>query len=131
MWHGKLLTNVHITKRNLTSDDTCPICHKDKETLAHLFRDCPNARAIWSTITLPNAIKNVSSLPWMNSLMALLHCPAHTFLDIKWCNLFVFICWYIWKWRNKLIFFSHFQWPSAPSVIISAAVNEWNELRLR
>ena len=80
--HGKLLTNVQRTKRNLTLDDQCPLCHNSKESLAHLFKDCPAARSVWNSFTLPHSVRGTFSMNWEGWLQAHLHCKSKPVLVI-------------------------------------------------
>ena len=39
----------------------------------------------------------------------------------------MFICWYLWKWRNQFIFNAEEVVPSNPRQIILSAVSEWSK----
>lgn len=112
-------------RRRLTNCGTCSICHNDDETLLHLFRDCPKAQTIWRSINKPVSIQNSFLLDWNGWIAAQMHCSTVVYGGIKWCNLFVFTCWHIWKWRNKQIFDPHFPMPLDPKQIIIQAADEW------
>jgi glutamine phosphoribosylpyrophosphate amidotransferase len=60
--HGKLLTNVQRMKRHLTMDDSCFTCQSDKETLAHLFRDCHFSKNVWESFHKPTVVCNLSEM---------------------------------------------------------------------
>ncbi|KAK9944849.1 hypothetical protein M0R45_010396 [Rubus argutus] len=122
--HGKLLTNTQRVKRCFTNDDSCPICKQNQESLVHLFRDCPAATNVWNVFSIPNSVANTYNLSWHAWLKAHLLCLVSLNSDVKWCSIFVFICWFIWKWRNKFVFEVNFQSPRNPGMIIKAAVNE-------
>ncbi|CAL8165780.1 unnamed protein product [Prunus armeniaca] len=47
--------------------------------------------------------------------------------SISWSSVFVFICWYLWKWRNQFIFNAEEVVPSNPRQIILSAVSEWSK----
>ncbi|XP_040372858.1 uncharacterized protein LOC112194030 [Rosa chinensis] len=129
--HGKLLTNAHRVKRNLTDDDTCPICRCNSESLSHLFKDCPAALNVWNSFTLPQPVKFTFSMSWEGWLQANLFCKAKCNAGNPWCSTFAFICWFIWKWRNKHIFEAHFQIPNHPGMVINAAIFEWSNAQLK
>ncbi|XP_024171911.1 uncharacterized protein LOC112177904 [Rosa chinensis] len=99
--HGKLPTNVQRARRHLTHDDSCPICHIASESLSHLFKDCPAVYCIWNSFSLPESVWNTFNMDWEGWLNAHLHCTTKISAGVQWCSVFVFICWYIWKWRNK------------------------------
>lgn len=47
---NKILTLVNIAKRDCNSQnatDTCVLCHKDLETVDHLFLPCEVSKRIW------------------------------------------------------------------------------------
>ncbi|CAL1382609.1 unnamed protein product [Linum trigynum] len=46
--HQRLLTNVERCRRHLALMDACRICGGGPETILHIIRDCPYARAVWS-----------------------------------------------------------------------------------
>ncbi|KAK9939901.1 hypothetical protein M0R45_016581 [Rubus argutus] len=123
--HGKLLTNAQRVKRKFTLDDSCPICHQHQESLVHLFRDCPAVLHIWKTFSIPTSVSNTFHTNWFTWLKAHLWCKTTVNCDFNWNSLFVFICWFIWKWRNKHVFESNFRTPQNPSVIIIAVAKEW------
>ncbi|PRQ55177.1 putative reverse transcriptase zinc-binding domain-containing protein [Rosa chinensis] len=98
--HDKILTNVQRAKRNLTNENSCPLCHQAPETLAPLFRDCPAVQVIWNSFNIPSCVDNTSQLNWNGWLMAYLLCKVSFSYKLQWNSMFVFICWYNWKWRN-------------------------------
>lgn len=113
-------------RRNLTADDSCYTCHSDKETLLHLFRDCHAFKIIWDCFQKPTVVLNVSQLHRIGWLIANLQCKLIWSNNVRWCDAFVFICWYIWKWRNKRIYDPKFSTPFRPSLIIQFAILEWS-----
>ena len=53
------------------------------------------------------------------------------FHGVRWSQLFIFICWFIWKWRNKIIFYADFKGPYNASSIIFDYLLEWNNANLK
>ncbi|XP_004289445.1 PREDICTED: putative ribonuclease H protein At1g65750-like [Fragaria vesca subsp. vesca] len=128
MWsvlHQKILTNVQRVRRGFSTIASCPICKNADETLLHLLRDCPRSQAIWNSILRPGSITNSFSLDWNGWISAQFHCHVVIKNNIQWCNLFVFVCWFIWKWRNKVIFDPAFILPACPNKVIWNNVDEW------
>ncbi|KAL6199672.1 hypothetical protein ACLB2K_029455 [Fragaria x ananassa] len=128
MWsvfHQKILTNVQRVRRGFSTITSCPICKNADETLLHLLRDCPRSQAIWNSILSPGSITNYFSLDWNGWISAQFHCHVVIKNNIQWCNLFVFVCWFIWKWRNKVIFDPAFILPTCPNKVIWNYVDEW------
>ena len=46
-WLLTILTNVERSKRKLTTNCSCPVCHDLPETLTRLLRDCLVAQGVW------------------------------------------------------------------------------------
>ncbi|PRQ34972.1 putative ribonuclease H-like domain-containing protein [Rosa chinensis] len=64
-------------------------------------------------------------LDWSAWISANVHCKRECYGGLKWCSVFVYTCWFLWKWRNKLAFDSNFNFPYNPSKLIIDAVREW------
>jgi hypothetical protein len=45
--HNILPTKVNLLRRNITTDDLCPLCEREKETTGHILWSCPSARDVW------------------------------------------------------------------------------------
>ncbi|PRQ51455.1 putative ribonuclease H-like domain, reverse transcriptase zinc-binding domain-containing protein [Rosa chinensis] len=128
MWmlcQGRILTNVERVKRRLASDPSCPICHEHPETLIHMLRDCPSAKNVWNGVVCLDTIARSMQLDWYDWLAANTHCNRPCFDGLKWCGVFVYTCWYIWKWRNMAVFNGNFYPLSISSKIILDAANDW------
>ncbi|XP_004306074.1 PREDICTED: putative ribonuclease H protein At1g65750-like [Fragaria vesca subsp. vesca] len=90
--HKKLLTNMQRVTRGFTASALCPICQSADESFLHLFRDCPRSVLIWNAFVKPGSISQSFSLDWNGWIQAQLHCHSFTSNNIRWCDLFVFIC---------------------------------------
>ena len=51
--------------------------------------------------------------------------------SFNWHDCFLFVCWYIWKWRNKGIFDQKFQLPANSFQIIFQCITEWFSVTLK
>lgn len=60
-------------------------------------------------------------MDWTDWISANVMKSGCSWLSFNWSDCFIFICWYIWKWRNKSIFDDQFRYPESPLQIIS----EW------
>jgi len=45
-----LCTNITLSKMKVTQDDTCSFCHIDRETVLHLFTECPVVQQFWKEV---------------------------------------------------------------------------------
>lgn len=110
-------------------DPCCPHCPGKSETKLHLFRDFPKARAIWSAIGGPRTMQRTSSLAsedWVAANIFQKNCNFH---NLQWSHMFIFICWFIWKWRNKYIFDENFQGPHDVVTTIMQYMSEWENAK--
>lgn len=122
---GRLLTNSHRYRRNLSPDPNCKFCHGTPETMLHLLRDCPKARKVWNTFRIPLKVQGSFILVWNGWIHANFLQQGCTWSHFNWKHMFIFICWFAWKWRNKGIFDSHFAFPVNPDQIIISYANEF------
>ncbi|BBH09066.1 hypothetical protein Prudu_021464 [Prunus dulcis] len=102
---GKILSNEQRVRRQLTLDASCGVCEWPIETTLHILRDCYKARDIWNTTNL------LSQAVWCS--------------NIPWSLVFIFTCWYVWKWRNHQVFQGDDDVSPYPKQLIVRAVHEW------
>lgn len=93
--------------------------------MIHLFRDCPKALVIWNTIGGPITIQRSATLDWEAWIAANIFQKNCKFLNMLWPHLFIFVCWFLWKWRNKYIFDVSFHGPHDAIPTIMRYVSEW------
>lgn len=122
---SRLLTNVNRLKRHLTSDPCCKYCPGIPETMTHLFKDCPKASDVWKAIVGPATMQRTFSLDWDAWVAANILQKNYRYHDFQWSQVFIFTCWFIWKWRNKRIFDPSFHdHPNAEKPILQY-LTEW------
>ncbi|CAL9000717.1 unnamed protein product, partial [Prunus brigantina] len=92
---SKILSNEYRVRRQLAIDSSCGLCDWPVESVLHIFRD----------------FNLLSKAKWGGGL--------------PWSVVFVFTCWYLWKWRNKHIFLPLDEFVADPVMTISMAVREW------
>jgi hypothetical protein len=103
MWflHCKVIwTKDNLVKRNWNGNESCCFCD-NKESIQHLFFECPLAKIIWCIIHMTFGLeqpKNVSNLfeNWLKGI------PKKDRIQIR-----VVVCaviWAIWNNRNDYIF---------------------------
>lgn len=67
--------------------------------MAHLLRDCPTARHVWTKVFGGTHRAEISLVPYNVGYLA-------TFArqDDIWPSYFAITCWWIWRWTNCWIF---------------------------
>ncbi|PRQ38256.1 hypothetical protein RchiOBHm_Chr4g0411801 [Rosa chinensis] len=83
------------------------------------------AQRIWNKIMCSDSIARTWNLDWNGWLHANTHCKLRCYGGLMWVNIFIFTCWFIWKWRCKRIFDSEFRCPFDPVTVILDTVTEW------
>ncbi|XP_074267507.1 uncharacterized protein LOC141590888 [Silene latifolia] len=86
--HGRLMVNVNRVRRNMGDNPLCPRCNEEDETIEHLLRSCQNA----SNDVEVNAK--------------------------DWPLVFAITNWWIWKWRNNIVFGRDNENPSQPHLFL-------------
>ncbi|CAL2268540.1 unnamed protein product [Prunus armeniaca] len=97
----KIISNDQRVQRHLSMDSSCSL------NAVHILRDCRKAKEHWLK----------------NNIFSEACCSG----SISWSSVFVFICWYLWKWRNQFSFNAEEVVPSNPRQIILSAVSEWSK----
>jgi hypothetical protein len=108
-----LPTNARRFQCHLTPEPKCSRCNIVDEDLHHLFRECPSSRLVWAFFhpLVPNSAAAIPFKEWFYGL--LLNQNAHLVISILW---------WLWKWRNHVIFEAN-DWSEAyilRSIMISA-----------
>jgi hypothetical protein len=103
MWflHKKvLLTKDNLIKRKWQGDENCYFCDH-KETVQHLFIECPLAKMVWCVVHMAFAIIPTTSIKnlfgnWLVGVSK----HERAYIRVGACAL----VWAIWKVRNDYIF---------------------------
>ncbi|CAL1383578.1 unnamed protein product [Linum trigynum] len=101
----QILSRILPTTEALIEKDVevlprCPVCWASRETMEHLFLDCPVARALWSQAGLESLGEGLPrhTFPlFLKKLLAIVHQPSQ-FLAV------IAILWRIWRSRNWVVF---------------------------
>lgn len=102
--HNRILCNTNRMHRHLTNDPRCKRCTTDQdETLLHLLRDCPAAKAIWASVGGAADYTSFYTRDLHTWLMQNLRAEGPIFPD-TWPTCFALTLWWNWKWRNNLDF---------------------------
>lgn len=105
-------------------DVTCQLCNGERESIIHLLRDCPCAKAFWESSRAPNFVQNLFSLdlPTWLKINADNKSIWHDFLP--WNIFFAFTVWHLWTHKNKVIF-ENKPLTSNFKRVVQAAANEF------
>lgn len=109
-----------LRRRNIVIDVLCPVCQCRIESIIHVFRDCHYARISWALSPIPNLL-----------LQSDLGDAWHWFLEVKDklskedFDLFVCICWSIWRNRNRVVHEGRRDDPAMSASFAPAYVQEF------
>ncbi|BFG33690.1 hypothetical protein CerSpe_199640 [Prunus speciosa] len=125
LYQGKVLSNDQRAKRHLTLDPSCLICGWLSESILHILRDCSRTKEIWKVV-LPSSqgtqFFQTELKPW---LAANLLSKDRWRGGLPWSLVFIYTCWYIWKWRNNYVFNDEEELPFKPLNCILTNANDW------
>ncbi|XP_074318424.1 uncharacterized protein LOC141655234 [Silene latifolia] len=110
--HGILPIADMLIRRGMPINSSCSLCHKDRETVSHLFRDCDFVKRIWAACLLGIHSEVSSHIPfctWFESFLRQLACSTlgNNYLLLQ----FPLTLYAIWKHRNNVIFRDRFLNP--------------------
>ncbi|XP_056842907.1 uncharacterized protein LOC130495523 [Raphanus sativus] len=97
---GCIAVRKNLKARGLKGDTGCDRCGADKESINHVFFECPPAVQVWALSKIPT---NPDYFPGQSLFTNM----DHLFWRIKPAlddDYFVWILWYIWKGRNNKVF---------------------------
>ncbi|KAK8516598.1 hypothetical protein V6N12_049321 [Hibiscus sabdariffa] len=117
----KLMTNVERARRGISESPCCDLCGGLSESVLHVLRDCPPARAIWDSILPPSAKTRFFSLDVSEWLLEnISYVSSSNSYNLAWNLLFSSCIWQIWKIRNDRVFanISH-----DPSIVLSRCLS--------
>ena len=81
--------------------------------------------SIWKNIICSETIARTLTLDWSGWYKANIHCKVSCYGGMKWCSIFMFTCWQIWKWRNLAVFEEETQPPFQPVKTIIDNATAW------
>ena len=95
-----ILTKDNLQKQNWKGSDSCAFC-TDKESVNHLFFECPTAKFVWSLIAYAlgaNCRPSIFYQYWVWIKNSLPNGKSMYAVGL------VAICWAIWRVRNTVCF---------------------------
>lgn len=105
--HNSIGLKGCLTRRGVGTDDLCPICQEEKESVLHALRDCLRVRTIW----LHMRVRYTNQVFWRCDLQEWLKMNGSRgsramYGKNQWSMLLSFAIWMIWKSRNHAMFSS-------------------------
>lgn len=88
IWWDRLPQRDMLFKCRITENPFCPVCHSNPEISLHALRDCDKASQVWALIDPPRIFRN----------------QTNEVKGLQWKSFFPFLCFEIWKARNKFVF---------------------------
>lgn len=92
---GKLKTKDKLFSIGVTADDVCPLCATSKETVRHLFFDCPFSRKCLASLESWVGVR-FKYIEHMDFRKLKLRKPQQHIL----CTIYACTIYYIWRSRN-------------------------------
>ncbi|XVF40762.1 hypothetical protein PTKIN_Ptkin01aG0141200 [Pterospermum kingtungense] len=91
-------------RRRLSNRGDCVCCPGIMEDLDHLFRRCNRAVQVWEVFLPSSVLYDQSRVMFDEWLKLNLTGRVHSDFTQDWSAMFVIILWWLWRWRNDLVF---------------------------
>lgn len=117
------MSNSLRYKRRLTDDPKCYVCGTDEESSLHILCDCATVRMVWSKLGGPADSTGFYEQPikqWISTNLQHDDKDGH----MIWLTLFYVAVWWIWKWRNSIVFGRNQEVPQDIGGFIHVRYNE-------
>ncbi|KAK8665915.1 hypothetical protein V6N13_006072 [Hibiscus sabdariffa] len=102
---GRIMTNQERVRRHFSDDASCHLCGDQLEDIDPVLRRCPNAFIVWRELVQPSLFAefmNMGTKQWIR--MNLNKGARFGHGNSNWDLLFGGTCWYLWLYRNVMIF---------------------------
>ncbi|XP_059291162.1 uncharacterized protein LOC132044673 [Lycium ferocissimum] len=110
---GRLQTRDRLFKWGITTDQICPVCDKEPESLNHLFFVCEVSAEIWQKLLNWIGIRKVPT-HWTEELgWAELNAKGRNPQAEVYRMMLAAAVYYVWRERNARVFQSQRQSPQA------------------
>lgn len=103
--HDRLMGNANRVKRQLALDPRCAHCGAEEETTLHILRDCTAANEVWRHVGGPATATRFYTgdiQQWLFNNLT--YSPHHRQHEEVWPTYFAITVWWIWNWRNYIVF---------------------------
>lgn len=127
--HNIILCNANRVTRKMATDPSCQRCGHPEEALLHIFRDCTIVRHIWQTVggtaNYPSFFTNNLTTWLQKNLKA----DGLIYAE-KWPTCFATTLWWMWKWRNCVVFGRDREIPIDVRAFLHTRIEEtWRSLK--
>lgn len=102
--HEKSMTNTKRFKCGFTNNLTCAICGHKEKTILHVLWDCRTAWHIWNQVWDPGTCESFCDLTVVDWLRYGVGSASSLTVDCQPLKILFIVIWWIWKWRNAVIF---------------------------
>lgn len=103
--HDRVMGNTNRVKRQLTLDPRCTHCGAQEETTLHILRGCTRAKEVWRCVGGPTRTPTFWSGGLEHWLYNNLTYKAQNNQQSEiWPTYFAITLWWIWNWRNYVVF---------------------------
>ncbi|CAA7027444.1 unnamed protein product [Microthlaspi erraticum] len=128
MWQSTsccLAVKQALVSRHCGTDPSCSRCGAEKESVNHLFFECPAAVQVWTLSDIPSAPGIFPCDALYNNLDYLLWRAKDNNVPEKKLAIFPWILWFIWKARNEKVFSNKDIQPDASLQSAVAESESW------
>ncbi|GKC57673.1 RNA-directed DNA polymerase, eukaryota [Tanacetum coccineum] len=110
MWRFMLDRLSHHLNLSLRGIDIpsigCPLCNANVESSNHVFFDCDNAKAVWSSVRDWCDLSFPAYASFVQVLILRLFSGSCGLIPGR-CRIFAATLWWLWRFRNNIIFGHH------------------------
>lgn len=115
--------NANRFKRHMTDNPWCFVCGAPEESTLHIVRDCPAARVVWKRVGGP-----ANSPHFFHGDVKQWVTDNLSYADVDetpiWATYFGITVWWLWRWRNNLVFGKQHENPVDIGAFLRVRYNE-------
>ncbi|XP_048605541.1 uncharacterized protein LOC106393034 [Brassica napus] len=93
-----------LVKRGIKMDPVCQACGYQGESINHIIFGCSIARQVWALANVPTPQFGFDAISHFSNFHSLFLMMKNREIDERFRNAIPWIVWYLWKYRNKVIF---------------------------
>ena len=93
-----------LVKRGIKMDPCCQDCGAQRESINHILFQCSIARQVWALANVPHPQNGFDEVSHFSNFHTLLVMMKNKNISEEVRNAIPWIVWYLWKYRNGIIF---------------------------